>query len=101
VVKLTGLLREYAQGDQLANWYAGDLPPGPPQRRAQLSLFERADGWRYQLIATNTPTGQPVFLEARHRTSRPRRNGLFTDVQANRKLARHDGRQRRNRDLPT
>ncbi|HSS22985.1 MAG TPA: transposase [Mycobacterium sp.] len=32
-----------------------------------MSLFEATDGWRYQLIATNTPTGQPVFLEARHR----------------------------------
>jgi Transposase DDE domain group 1 len=30
-------------------------------------LFEAADGWRYQLIATNTPPGQPVFLEAHHR----------------------------------
>ncbi|MGH3770820.1 MAG: hypothetical protein ACRDRW_05400 [Pseudonocardiaceae bacterium] len=33
-----------------------------PSAGAQLSLFEAADGWRYQLIATNTPTGQPVFL---------------------------------------
>ena len=38
-----------------------------PSAGAQLSLFEAADGWRYQLIATNTPTVQPVFLEARHR----------------------------------
>ena len=30
-------------------------------------MFEAAEGWRYQLIATNTPPGQPVFLEARHR----------------------------------
>ncbi|MGH3798121.1 MAG: hypothetical protein ACRDSP_24995 [Pseudonocardiaceae bacterium] len=32
-----------------------------PHPAAQLSLFEHADGWRYQLIATNTPTGQPDF----------------------------------------
>ncbi len=38
-----------------------------PSAGAQLSLFEAADGWRYQLIATNTPTSQPVLLEARHR----------------------------------
>ena len=29
--------------------------------------MEEADGWRYQLIATNTPTGHAEFLEARHR----------------------------------
>ena len=29
--------------------------------------MEEADGWRYQLIATNTPTGHAQFLEARHR----------------------------------
>jgi hypothetical protein len=39
----------------------------------QLSVFEEADGWRYQLFATNTPFGAPgrrgqlAFLEARHR----------------------------------
>ena len=42
-----------------------------PSSGAQLSLMEQADGWRYQLIATNTPTGTPTgqaqFLEARHR----------------------------------
>ncbi len=30
-------------------------------------MFEEADGWRYQAIATNTQTGQLAFLEARHR----------------------------------
>ncbi len=38
-----------------------------PHPGAQLSLFEQADGWRYQAVATNTPTGQLGFLEARHR----------------------------------
>ena len=38
-----------------------------PHPGAQLSLFEEADGWRYQAIATNTATGQLPFLEARHR----------------------------------
>jgi hypothetical protein len=44
-----------------------------PHPGAQLSLFEEADGWRYQLLATNTPLrspgrlGQIAFLEARHR----------------------------------
>ena len=37
---------------------------------ASLTLFEDADGWRYQAVATNTPHakgGQVAFLEARHR----------------------------------
>jgi hypothetical protein len=70
VVELTGLLREHPHGDRLANWPAGMriiCRRERPSSGAQLSLFEAADGWRYQLIATNTPTGQPVFLEARHR----------------------------------
>ncbi|MGH3844875.1 MAG: IS1380 family transposase [Pseudonocardiaceae bacterium] len=70
VVELTGLLREHPTGDQLTNWPT-DMRiicrRERPSAGAQLSLFEAADGWRYQLIATNTPTGQPVFLEARHR----------------------------------
>ncbi|MGH3977071.1 MAG: IS1380 family transposase [Pseudonocardiaceae bacterium] len=70
VVELTGLLRKPPTGDRLASWPA-DMRiicrRERPSAGAQLSLFEAADGWRYQLIATNTPTGQPVFLEARHR----------------------------------
>jgi hypothetical protein len=70
VAELTGLLRRSAGGDRLANW-----PPDMriigrrerPSSGAQLSLMEQADGWRYQLIATNTPTGHAQFLEARHR----------------------------------
>jgi hypothetical protein len=38
-----------------------------PHPGAQLSLFEVADGWRYQAFATNTTAGQVAFLEARHR----------------------------------
>jgi len=38
-----------------------------PHPGAQLSLFEAADGYRYQAFATNTGTGQLGFLEARHR----------------------------------
>jgi Transposase DDE domain group 1 len=38
-----------------------------PHPGAQLSVFEAHDGWRYQCLATDTPTGQLAFLEARHR----------------------------------
>ena len=66
VVEITGML-------ELTRW-----PPGMrvivrrehPHPGAALSLFEDADGWRYQAVATNTPHatgGQVAFLEARHR----------------------------------
>ena len=45
-------------GDRLATWPTGDadhLPPRTPSSGAQLSLMEEADGWRYQLFATNSP----------------------------------------------
>jgi hypothetical protein len=38
-----------------------------PSAGAQLCALEEADGWRYQLFATNTPGKQSAFLEARHR----------------------------------
>jgi hypothetical protein len=70
VVELTGLLRTSAGGDELGNWPA-DMRilcrRERPSPGAQLSLFEQADGWRYQLLATNTPGRQLDFLEARHR----------------------------------
>ena len=70
VAELTGLLRRSVGGDRLANWPA-DMRiicrRERPSSGAQLSLMEEADGWRYQLIATNTPTGHAQFLEARHR----------------------------------
>lgn len=63
VAELSGLL-------DLSRW-----PPGMrvivrrerPHPGAQLSIFEEADGWRYQAFVTNTSTGQLAFLEARHR----------------------------------
>jgi hypothetical protein len=70
VAELTGLLRRSAGGDRLATW-PRDMRiicrRERPSSGAQLSLMEQADGWRYQLIATNTPTGHAQFLEARHR----------------------------------
>ena len=70
VTELTGLLRRSAGGDRLANWPT-DMRimcrRERPSSGAQLSLMEEADGWRYQLVATNTPTGHAQFLEARHR----------------------------------
>jgi hypothetical protein len=70
VVELTALLREHPDGDRLANWPA-DLRiiarREKPHPGAQLSLFEQAQGWRYQLVATNTPGKTAQFLEARHR----------------------------------
>jgi hypothetical protein len=70
VVELTALLRHGPHGDQLAGWPA-DLRiiarREKPHPGAQLSLFEEIDGWRYQLLATNTPGKTAQFLEARHR----------------------------------
>lgn len=70
VVELTTLLRKHPAGDQLANWPA-DMRVlcrrEQPHPGAQLSLFEAADGWRYQLLVTNTPGHNAQFLEARHR----------------------------------
>ncbi|BBZ06393.1 hypothetical protein MDOR_05620 [Mycolicibacterium doricum] len=73
VAELTGLLREGADG-RLAGW--------PPDMRVlvrrekieegrQLSLFEQLNGYRYQLIVTNTRGGQAQRLEARHRVHAP------------------------------
>jgi hypothetical protein len=83
VVELTGLLREQPpalRGDQLPTWPTDMrviVRRERPHPGAQLSLFEEADGYRYQLFATNTPLtpgpgrsprlAQIAFLEARHR----------------------------------
>jgi hypothetical protein len=79
VVELTALLRERPAtlgGDALPDWPADMriiVRRERPHAGAQLSLFEETDGWRYQLLATNTPLrsrgrlGQIAFLEARHR----------------------------------
>ncbi len=63
VAEVTGLL-------DLSGWPKGMrviLRRERPHPGAQLSLFEEADGWRYQAFITNTQTGQLAFLEARHR----------------------------------
>ncbi|WP_295697442.1 IS1380 family transposase [Lapillicoccus sp.] len=66
VVEITGMLN-------LKNWPTGMrviIRREHPHPGAALSLFEDADGWRYQAVATNTPLakgGQVAFLEARHR----------------------------------
>ncbi|MFK5648055.1 IS1380 family transposase [Ornithinimicrobium sp. LYQ121] len=63
VAELTGLL-------DLSHWPAGMrviVRRERPHPGAQLSLFEEADGWRYQAFVTNTTAGQLAFLEARHR----------------------------------
>jgi hypothetical protein len=77
VVELTGLMRESVGGDVLSNWPTDMrviVRRERPHPGAQLSVFEEADGWRYQPFATNTPIraggrlGQLAFLEARHRS---------------------------------
>ena len=66
VVEITGMLN-------LKAWLAGMrviIRREHPHPGASLTLFEDADGWRYQAVATNTPVatgGQVAFLEARHR----------------------------------
>ena len=63
VAELSGLL-------DLSRWPAGMrviVRRERPHPGAQLSIFEEADGWRYQGLVTNTTTGQLAFLEARHR----------------------------------
>jgi len=70
VAELTAVLRQGPGGDQLAGWPQDMriiVRREKPHPGAQLSLFEEADGWRYQLLATNTPTNNAQFLEARHR----------------------------------
>jgi hypothetical protein len=49
-----------------------------PHPGAQLSLFEEADGYRYQVVATNTGVGQLAFREARHRAHAGSRTGSAT-----------------------
>jgi hypothetical protein len=66
VAEITGLI----DASILARWPAGMrliVRREHPHPGAQLSLFEHRDGWRYQVVATNTGTGQLAFLEARHR----------------------------------
>jgi hypothetical protein len=70
IAELTGLLRHSAGGDCYKDWPADlriiarrePISPG-----AQPSLFEQLNGHRFQIIATNTASGQLQRLEARHR----------------------------------
>lgn len=70
VTDLTGILRAGPGGDRLATWPT-DLQviarrvPRPAGKPAKLG--EDAD-WEYGAFATNTPTGQIQWLDARHRT---------------------------------
>jgi hypothetical protein len=67
VLELTTALR---MAGELENWpvdmrvIARREKPHPG---AALSLFEQANGWRIQLMVTNTPHTAPTLLEARHR----------------------------------
>jgi hypothetical protein len=66
VAELSGLL----PGLTAAGWPEGMrvlVRRERPHPGATLSLMEAHDGWRYQCVATDTPTGQLAFLEARHR----------------------------------
>lgn len=66
IAEITGLL----DPDLLAKWPTGMrviVRRERPHPGAQLSLFEEADGWRYQAFVTNTQHGALAFLEARHR----------------------------------
>jgi Transposase DDE domain group 1 len=66
VAELTGLL----PGLTDAGWPEGMrvlVRRERPHPGAQISPMEAHDGWRYQCVATDTPTGQLAFLEARHR----------------------------------
>jgi hypothetical protein len=70
VVELTRLLRTSHGSDELANWPSDTriiCRRERPSAGAQLCALEEADGWRYQLFATNTARGQLAFLEAGHR----------------------------------
>jgi len=69
-VRAGGDVTEVTDLLDLTRWPAGMrviIRRERPHPGAQLSLFEEADGWRYQAVATNTTTGQLAFLEARHR----------------------------------
>jgi hypothetical protein len=66
VAELTGLLGDLAEvgwPERMRVIVRRERPhPG-----ATISLWEAADGWRYQTFATDTETGQLAHLEARHR----------------------------------
>jgi hypothetical protein len=66
VAELTGVLPPGA----LADYPSGTriiVRRERPHPGAQLDLIETRDGWRYTCFATDTPTGQHAWLDARHR----------------------------------
>lgn len=73
-----GDLREHAEVCEITGSFeAAGWPEGTrfivrrerPHPGAQLSLFDTIEGWRHQMVATDTPPGNGSiqFLEARHR----------------------------------
>lgn len=76
ITELTGLLRHGPDGDRLNDWPTGMrifARRERPHPGAKLSLFEHADGYRYQLWVTNLPArtrgwrGQHAYIDAAHR----------------------------------
>jgi hypothetical protein len=66
VAEITGLLpaaalTDYPEGTRVI------VRRERPHPGAQLDLIEERDGYRYTAFATDTPTGQLAFLDARHR----------------------------------
>ncbi|WP_406068013.1 IS1380 family transposase [Micromonospora sp. NBC_01638] len=77
-VDTSGDLREHAEVCEITGLFdAAGWPEGTrflvrrerPHPGAQLSLFDTIEGWRHQVVATDTPpgTGSIQHLEARHR----------------------------------
>jgi hypothetical protein len=86
VAELTGLLRASVGPDgqpvDLLRTWPEDLRVivrrEPIPVGMQVSLFEQHDGYRYQVIATNTVGGQLQRLEARHRVHARVEDGVRT-----------------------
>jgi hypothetical protein len=75
---IDGDLREHAEISEITGLLpTGGFPEGTrflvrrerPHPGAQLSVFDTVEGWRHQVIATDTPPGNGSiqYLEARHR----------------------------------
>jgi hypothetical protein len=64
-----GLLAQL--GDRELAAVAGRRRPPPPvwccRYRRPATAIKHPDGWRYQCLGTDTGTGQPAFLDTRHR----------------------------------
>jgi hypothetical protein len=86
VAELTGLLRSSVGSDgkpvDLLKTWPDDLRVivrrEPIPVGMQVSLFEQHDGYRYQVMATNTVGGQLQRLEARHRVHARVEDGVRT-----------------------